>query len=94
MIANASDVLYYEVVTPRWEPHLTRISRLDPDTRFFDLIGELHNELDPHAGPDREGLQAYSKVPRTMRLYGGPPRPTEEFLRIEEGAAGASAGEL
>ncbi|TFK87695.1 hypothetical protein K466DRAFT_469438, partial [Polyporus arcularius HHB13444] len=41
VLANASDVLYYEVVTPVWERHLTRISRLDVKTQGFDTVAEL-----------------------------------------------------
>lgn len=44
VISNASDVIFYEVITPKWEPHLTKISRLDPNSRDFNLIGELHWE--------------------------------------------------
>lgn len=68
VIANSSDVIYYEVVTPKWERHLTKISRLDPNTRQFDLIGELQNEDDR---------------PVAMRLYGGAFRSTWDFLRKE-----------
>lgn len=41
VISNTSDVIFYEVVTPSWEPHLTKISRLDPNSREFNVIGEL-----------------------------------------------------
>ncbi|KAI0823913.1 hypothetical protein BC628DRAFT_1323970 [Trametes gibbosa] len=47
VLANATDVLYYEVVTPRWERHLTRVSRLDVNTRCFDLVAELVNGHPP-----------------------------------------------
>ncbi|KAI9059764.1 hypothetical protein FKP32DRAFT_1113266 [Trametes sanguinea] len=43
VLANSTDVLYYEIVTPRWERHLTRITRLDPNTRCFDPVAELLN---------------------------------------------------
>ena len=69
VIANASDVIYYEVVTPKWAKHLTKVSRLDPNTRQFDLVGELQNEDDR---------------PVMMRLYGEAFRSTSEFLREEE----------
>ncbi|OBZ75552.1 hypothetical protein A0H81_04869 [Grifola frondosa] len=68
VISNATDIIYYEVVTPKWERHLTRINRLDPNTREFDLIGELRNEDDK---------------PVAIRFYGGSFKPVEEFLRSE-----------
>lgn len=68
VISNASDVIYYEVITPKWERNLTRISRLDPNTQQFDLIGELKNEDDR---------------PVEMRMYGGAFRSTGEFLKKE-----------
>ncbi|OSD02076.1 hypothetical protein PYCCODRAFT_440257 [Trametes coccinea BRFM310] len=43
VLANSTDVLYYEIVTPRWERHLTRVTRLDPNTRCFDPVAELLN---------------------------------------------------
>lgn len=71
VISNSSDVIYYEIVTPKWERHHTRISRLDPTTRAFSLIGELQN------GGDKATPIAY-------RLYGSTFRPTSEFLKPEE----------
>lgn len=69
VISNKSDVIYYEIITPKWERHLTKISRLDPNTRQFDLIGELQNEDDK---------------PVTMRLYGGAFKNADDFLRKEQ----------
>lgn len=58
VISNTSDVIFYEVVTPKWEPHLTKISRLEPNSREFNLIGELHwqspNEDRRDAGKGKE----------------------------------------
>ena len=56
VISNTSDVIYYEIITPKWEKDLTKISRLDPNTKQYDLICELVNEHDK---------------PVSMRLYGG-----------------------
>jgi hypothetical protein len=35
------DTLYYEIVTHFWQPHLTKISRLDADTREMVLVAEI-----------------------------------------------------
>ncbi|CAL1703249.1 unnamed protein product [Somion occarium] len=66
VISNTSDVIYYEVLTPKWERHLTKISRLDPNTKQFDLICELVNENDK---------------PVSMKMYGGVIVPTQDFLQ-------------
>ncbi|THH31870.1 hypothetical protein EUX98_g2315 [Antrodiella citrinella] len=66
VISNKSDVIYYEIVTPKWERHLTKVSRLDPNTRQFNLIGELQNQDDK---------------PVAVRLYGGTFKKTKEFLK-------------
>lgn len=71
VISNKSDVIYYEIVTPKWERDLTKISRLDPNTKQYDLICELLNEHDK---------------PVSMRLYGGVTRRTDEFLVKDESA--------
>ncbi|KAI0046917.1 hypothetical protein FA95DRAFT_1582851 [Auriscalpium vulgare] len=65
VIANKSDVIYYEIVTPRWEKDVTRISRKDPNTRAFNVVGELRNEFER---------------PVAVRMYGGEFRPVEDFL--------------
>ena len=69
VISNTSDVIYYEIITPKWEKDLTKISRLDPNTKQYDLICELVNEHDK---------------PVSMRLYGGATRRADEFLIREE----------
>ena len=35
------DTLYYEVVTRFWNPHLTKIFKLDVDTRDMVLVAEI-----------------------------------------------------
>ncbi|KAF7799688.1 hypothetical protein EIP86_010930 [Pleurotus ostreatoroseus] len=67
VLANASDVIYYEVVTPKWARGSTTISRLDPNTHQFDIIGEMHN--------DEQGKAAQ------VRLYGGALKSVKEFLQ-------------
>ncbi|GJE88054.1 hypothetical protein PsYK624_041370 [Phanerochaete sordida] len=66
IVSNKSDVIYYEIVTPKWQRDLTTISRLDPNTRQFDVIGEMKND---HHGKAEE-----------VRLYGGALTPAHRFL--------------
>ncbi|KAI8999116.1 hypothetical protein BD414DRAFT_477023 [Trametes punicea] len=94
VIANATDVLYYEVVTPRWERHLTRVSRLDPNTRCFDPVAELvngngreHRNVNGVSG-GVEGVREEQDAKRVLalRFYGmGELMPVEEFLHTEQG---------
>ncbi|TFY82240.1 hypothetical protein EWM64_g1781 [Hericium alpestre] len=72
VIANSSDVIYYEVVTPKWERGVTRINKFNPNAHGFDLVAELKNEDDR---------------PVAVRIHGGEFRPVEEFLRRQEGEA-------
>lgn len=66
VLSNKSDVIYYEVVTPKWQRDRTTISRLDPNTRQFDVIGEVKND---GRGKAEE-----------VRLYGGALTPASRFL--------------
>ena len=72
VLANASDVIYYEVITPKWARGSTTVSRLDPNTHQFDVVGEMRN--------DERGKAA------EVRLYGGAVRAVGDFLRGDEGA--------
>ena len=65
ILSNKSDVIYYEVVTPKWARDRTTISRLDPNTRQFDVIGEMKNQ---HGKAEE------------VRLYGGALTPANRFL--------------
>lgn len=40
-IASSTDYIYFEIITPKWSPHQTRISRRDPETRQLEVIAEL-----------------------------------------------------
>ena len=40
-ISVEDDTLYYEIVTHFWQPHLTKISKLDADTREMVLVAEI-----------------------------------------------------
>lgn len=66
VIANKTDVVYYEVVTPKWARGRTTVSRLDPNTRQFDIIGEVKND---DSGKAEE-----------VSLYGGAMTPAGRFL--------------
>jgi hypothetical protein len=66
VLSNKSDVIYYEVITPKWAERVTTVSRLDPNTRQYDVIGEMHNDERGHAAE--------------VKLYGGAPQPVGDFL--------------
>ncbi|KAI0648393.1 hypothetical protein C8Q79DRAFT_1008720 [Trametes meyenii] len=99
VLANSTDVLYYEVVTPGWERHLTRISRLDPNTRCFDPVVELVNgrghqvgmrddeeHRDEERSTRRQEDSESTKRVVSLRFYGGGElRPVEEFLQTNQG---------
>lgn len=70
VISNDSDVIYYEVVTPKWDRHLTTISRLNPNTREFDVVGELQNENDKPVGV-------------RINAYGDDIKPADDFLKAD-----------
>ena len=81
VLANASDVLYYEVVTPVWERHRTRVSRLDIKTRGFNIVAEM---LNGHAPGDVKGREEDAKRVMALRMYGGGEyRAVDDFLHVE-----------
>ena len=41
IVSVDDDTLYYEIVTHFWQPHLTKISKLDADTREMVLVAEI-----------------------------------------------------
>ncbi|RPD59299.1 hypothetical protein L226DRAFT_104552 [Lentinus tigrinus ALCF2SS1-7] len=85
VLANASDVLYYEVVTPVWERHLTRVSRLDIKTRGFNVVAEM---LNGHPPGDVKGREEDAKRVMAYRMYGGGEyRAVDEFLHVEANPA-------
>lgn len=88
VLANSTDVLYYEVVTPRWERHLTRVSRLDVNTRGFDPVAELLNGRpvgeSTKADESSGGNDEEAKRVVALRFYGtGELRPVDDFLHME-----------
>lgn len=66
ILSNKSDVIYYEVITPKWARGVTTISRLDPNTRQYDVVGEMKNDEKGHAAE--------------VKLWGGALQPVGEFL--------------
>ena len=69
VLANKSDVIYYEIITPRWARESTTISRLDPNTHQFDIIGEIRNDVHGKASE--------------VSLYGAAPKAVREWLKTE-----------
>jgi hypothetical protein len=74
IISNSTDVIYYEVVTPAWEPTVTRVSKMDPRTRELEVVAEMQNEVE-----GENGATAAKPKPKTVRLRGEQFRPTGEF---------------
>lgn len=68
--SNATDVVYYDIQTPEWEPHLTTVRRLDPRTGMYEFTGSVRNELDK---------------PVAVSVYGGELEPTEQWLKKVDG---------
>ena len=66
IFSNKSDVIYYDVITPKWASGMTTISRLDPNTRQYDVVGEMKNDSKGHAAE--------------VKLWGGASQPVEQFL--------------
>ncbi|EIN07948.1 hypothetical protein PUNSTDRAFT_135465 [Punctularia strigosozonata HHB-11173 SS5] len=77
VIATKSDSIYYEVTTPEWERHLTRIRRLDPLTKQYSIVAEILNEDDN---------------PAAVHMYGRELIPADDFLRRDEKAVGVFRG--
>ena len=80
IISNATDVIYYEVVTPKWEPSVTRVSKMDPKTQELEIIAEMQNTV-----LDKATKKIAS--PATVRLRGQQFRPTGDFW-LKDGVAG------
>lgn len=70
VISNPTDALYFEVLTPEWESHLTTVRRLDNRTQGYDTIGNIRN----HSGK-----------PVAVSMYGGEFMNEELWLRKLEG---------
>jgi len=77
VISNQSDSIYYEIVTPKWEPGTTRISKMDPRTHELETIAELQNDED--------------KI-TAVRLRGEQYRPTKDFLKEATNQSGSFRG--
>ena len=87
VLANSSDVLYYEVVTPAWERHRTRVSRLDVRTQAFAVVAEL---LNGHAPEDTHGREEDAKRAMALRWFsGGEYVAVHDWLHVERGDEGS-----
>ena len=38
-MTNTADIIYYNIQTPEWEPHVRIVRRLDPRTGLYKLTG-------------------------------------------------------
>jgi hypothetical protein len=50
VLSTASDAIYYEIVTPKWEPTTTRVSKMDPRTHDLEVVAELQNDVSGGGG--------------------------------------------
>ncbi|KZT36341.1 hypothetical protein SISSUDRAFT_1024350 [Sistotremastrum suecicum HHB10207 ss-3] len=70
VISNDSDAVFFEIVTPSWEPNNTKIRRLDPNTRELELVAELERS----GGMEKDGMTMgggmKKKGPDAVRLRG------------------------
>ncbi|THH04472.1 hypothetical protein EW145_g5497 [Phellinidium pouzarii] len=80
VISNASDVIYYEIVTPKWAPAVTRVSKMDPKSRELEIVAELQNEVS----------EKTVARPTAVRLRGQQFRPAGEFW-TKDGVTGTDA---
>jgi len=81
IISNATDRIYYEVVTPHWEPTVTRVSKKDPKSHELEVVAELQNE---------GGSGTSTLKPTAVRLRGQQFRPETDFW-TKDGKAGSNA---
>lgn len=77
VISNSTDVIYYEVVTPKWDSSVTRVSKMDPKSHELEVVAELQNEVS----------EKTSARPTAVRLRGQQFRPTGDFW-TKDGVAG------
>ena len=106
VLADAADAHYYEVWTPPWERHRTRVGRLEPRSRAFEPVAELLNGHALRPGPSGrggggagkgrgKGKEEDPKSVVAVRMYGrGEFRAVDEFLHVEEGAVDGVRGGL
>ena len=76
VISNATDAIYYEVVTPRWDASVTRVSRIDPKNQELEVVAEPQNDLSEKS----------AARPTAVRLRGQQFRPTQDFW-LKDGMA-------
>ena len=81
IISNDTDTLYYEVVTPKWDASVTRVSRLDPKSNELEVVAELQNDM------SSEKASPYGSI-TAVRLRGQQFRPTGDFW-LRDGVAGS-----
>jgi len=72
-ISNASDTIYYEVRTEPWVPLHTKIKRLDPETRQYEVKAEIQR-----SGDEPPEVRVLDRSKEWARAG--------EFLRYESGS--------
>jgi hypothetical protein len=75
-ISNASDTIYYEVRTEPWVPLHTKVKRLDPETREYEVKAEIQRGDE---GPE-------VRVTERSKEWAS----AGDFLRIDSGSGGHS----
>jgi Family of unknown function (DUF6593) len=69
-ISDASDNIYYEIRTEPWIPLHTKVKRLDPETREYEIKAEIL----------RSGAQPEVRISDRSKEWAR----ANEFLRIDE----------
>ncbi|KAH7911915.1 hypothetical protein BJ138DRAFT_1125679 [Hygrophoropsis aurantiaca] len=75
VIANEADTIYFDIITPEWETHLTTVRRLNTITRSFDVVGNIRN------------LGDKLDQPIAVSVYGREFVPADDFLQRVGGSA-------
>ena len=69
-VSNATDVFYFDILTPEWDANVTTVRRLDPRTGMFEHTGSIRNEKDK---------------PVEVSLYNGAYEPVEQWIKKIDG---------
>jgi len=73
-IADASDSIYYEIRTEPWIPLHTKVKKLDPETRQYEVRAEIQRS---------RGIPEVRIIGRSKEWA-----HADEFLRIDEAKPG------
>lgn len=64
-IASSTDIVYFEVITPKWTPTMTRVNKRNPETRKLEMVAEL----------ETKGYQSF------FRFTDGDMKPTATWIK-------------